>query len=533
MARVFICEQGHRWHVAADGSAASADAAPACPVCGEAHVTVTADAPVGSGAAGATTRAWSVAGAVAPAELPAVPGYEILAEVGRGGMGVVYQARHLLLKRLAALKMVLSGSHAGPEELTRFRIEAEAVARLQHPSIVQIYEVGEHLGRPYLALEFVEGGSLAERVARRPPAPDEAAALVRDLARAVHFAHQRGVVHRDLKPANILLTADGAPKITDFGLAKQLDAGPGQTNSGALLGTPSYMAPEQAGGRPQDVGPATDVYALGAVLYELLAGRPPFHGDTPLQTAGLVVSEEPTPPSRLRPGLARNLETICLKCLEKEPRRRYGSAAELADDLERHLQGDAILARPPGAVGRLLRWAGRQPAFAATLIAVGIFYLNHLVLLNVVHLPGEGGSWHRFVTGLALVWAAGAGLFQRLSRRPAWHTRAVFGWATMDVLLLTAMLVGGAGPRSPFVVGYLLLTAGAALRFRTALVWYVTAIGMASYAGVVVYTAVFAPSEMISPHMPFIFLLSLAVMGLTQHLLLRRLRAGSAGPSKP
>jgi serine/threonine protein kinase len=213
-----------------------------------------------------------------------VPGYEIMGELGRGGMGVVFKARQVRLERLVALKMIKAGAGAGPEQVARFRAEAEAVARLQHPNIVQIHEVGEHRGHPFFSLEFVEGGSLAQRIAGAPFAARAAAELVETLARAVHFAHERGIIHRDLKPSNVLLTPDGAPKITDFGLAKQLGDDAGQTLSGVILGTPSYMAPEQAGGRNQEIGPATDVYALGAILYELLTGRPPFRASSALDT---------------------------------------------------------------------------------------------------------------------------------------------------------------------------------------------------------------------------------------------------------
>ncbi len=304
-----------------------------------------------------------------------VPGYEILDVLGRGGMGVVYKARQLRLKRLVALKMILAGAHAGEAEVARFRAEAEAVARLQHPNIVQIHEVDEAAGRPFLALEFVDGGSLAGRLDGTPwPAP-RAAELVEALARAMHHAHQHGVVHRDLKPANVLMAADGQPKVTDFGLAKQLDSAQGQTRTGAILGTPSYMAPEQAGGRSKDIGPATDVYALGAILYELVTGRPPFVAETPLDTVLHVVSEEPVPPRRLNPKLPRDLETVCLKCLEKAPGKRYASALELAEDLGRFRDGEPIRARPVGVPGRAWRWCRRRPLVAgltALVLALGL-----------------------------------------------------------------------------------------------------------------------------------------------------------------
>ncbi len=301
----------------------------------------------------------------------AIPGYEVLGELGRGGMGVVYRARHARLNRVVALKMILS-AHARSEEVARFRAEAEAVARFQHPNIVQIYEVGEHQGRPFFSLELVEGGSLDRRVAGTPQPPAWAAGLVTTLASAMHVAHQRGIIHRDLKPGNVLLTADGTPKISDFGLAKQVnEQQPGQTHTGVILGTPSYMAPEQAHGRTKEVSPVTDVYALGAVLYELLTGRPPFKGATLLDTLEQVRSQEPVPPSRLQAKVPRDLETICLKCLQKEPRRRYASAAELAADLGRFLNGEPIQARPVGTWERGAKWAKRNPAMAL-LVAVSL-----------------------------------------------------------------------------------------------------------------------------------------------------------------
>jgi WD40 repeat protein len=307
----------------------------------------------------------------APGPLPDVPGYEVLGELGRGGMGVVYRARQKALNRVVALKMILSGAHAGPEERQRFLREAEAVARLQHPNIVQIHEVGEADGHPFFSLEFCPGGSLAARLNGTPLPPAQAAPLAEALARAVQAAHDAGVVHRDLKPANVLLMADGTPKVTDFGLAKKLDGEAGQTASGAILGTPSYMAPEQAAGESGKVGPPADVYALGAVLYESLTGRPPFKAATPVDTLLQVISQEPVPPGRLVARLPRDLETICLKCLHKEPHKRYASALALAGDLRRFREGRPITARPVGPWERGWKWARRRPA-AAGLLGLGV-----------------------------------------------------------------------------------------------------------------------------------------------------------------
>jgi len=278
--------------------------------------------------------------------LPKVTGYEILEVIGHGGMGVVYKARQLGLNRLVALKMILAGVNASPQDLARFRSEAEAVAQLQHPSILQIYEIGEQNGCPFLALEYVGGGSLAEHLNGTPVGPRQAAELVLALARAVHHAHEKGIVHRDLKPANVLLQPDGAPKIADFGLAKRVaEANTAHTQTGTILGSPSYMSPEQAAGHTDQIGPPTDVYALGVILYELLTGRPPFKGATILETIDQVREHDPVPPRFLQPKSPRDLETICLKCLEKSPRRRYATAADLAADLRGFLHDEPISAQ--------------------------------------------------------------------------------------------------------------------------------------------------------------------------------------------
>jgi WD40 repeat protein/tRNA A-37 threonylcarbamoyl transferase component Bud32 len=316
-------------------------------------------------------------GAPAPAATDgmAIPGYEILATLGRGGMGVVYKARQTKLGRIVALKMILSGAHAGEADLARFRTEAEAIARLQHPNIVQIHEVGEQGGMPYFSLEFCAGGSLEKKLGGTPLPPGEAAALVEALARAMQAAHEKGVIHRDLKPANVLLAEDGTPKITDFGLAKKLDEA-GQTHSGAIMGTPSYMAPEQAAGKSADIGSLADVYALGAILYECLTGRPPFKAATALDTIMQLVSDEPVPPTQLQRTTPRDLETICLKCLQKEPGKRYMLARELADDLRRFLSSEPIRARRVGQAERVAKWVVRNPVVAALLAAVVLSVLG-------------------------------------------------------------------------------------------------------------------------------------------------------------
>jgi serine/threonine-protein kinase len=322
-----------------------------------------------------------------PGAPASVAGYEILGVLGRGAMGVVYKAKQKGLNRLVALKMILAGGHASEREIARFRIEAEAVAQVHHPNIVQIYDIGEEDGKPYFSLEFVDGVSLHKKIDGTPQPPRQAAEFALQMARGMEAAHQKGVIHRDLKPANILVTKDGVAKVTDFGLAKRVEAESGQTHAGTVLGTPSYMPPEQAEGRNQQVGPLSDVYSLGAVLYEMLTGRPPFRGATMLDTLQLVRTQEPVPPSQFQPGLPVDLETICLKCLQKDPVRRYASAADLAEDLRRFLGGEPILARPVGSVERAVRWCRRNPRIAvltAAVVALVILWAGTSSVLAVI-----------------------------------------------------------------------------------------------------------------------------------------------------
>ncbi len=304
--------------------------------------------------------------------LPQIPGYEIIRVIEQGGMGVVYEARQKGLERRVAIKMI-SDVRLGPTQIQRFRSEAEASARLQHPNFVQIFEVGEVNGKPFFSMEFVEGGSLAQQLSTGRPDPQDAAELVSILAQAIQSAHAYGIVHRDLKPSNVLLTVAGVPKIADFGLVKRLDDDSGHTRTGEILGTPSYMAPEQAAGRKDLVGLATDVYALGAILYEMLTGQPPFRGETALDTLRQVMSEDPVNPTRFASGIPIDLEAICLKCLEKGPSARYLSAQDLDDDLRRFLNGQPVRARRSGRARKAWKWIRRHPQTATLAVALTMF----------------------------------------------------------------------------------------------------------------------------------------------------------------
>jgi WD40 repeat protein len=420
----------------------------------------------------------------------AVGGHEILEEIGRGGMGVVFKARHLRLGRTVALKMLLAGIFADGAERRRFRAEAAAVAQLHHPHIVQVYEVGEHddrtgVPRPYFTLEFLDGGSLADRVrgptaqgtedthpngsaaaaptSLSPVSPRQAAAWLEPLARAVHYAHTQGVIHRDLKPSNVLLTREGLPKICDFGIAKRLGpelAEDVRTRSGMLVGTVEYMPPEQAAGAA--AGPAADVYSLGAILYALLTGRPPYQADSVLETLMRLRNEEPVAPSRRRPGVPPDLETICLKCLEKDAARRYASAEALADDLRRFRTGEPVLARPVGAVERAAKWARRRPAVAGLLAAVAAVTLVGLGLV--------AWQWREAVyqRGLADENAAGEAQARRLAQER--EAREKQARREAERLLAGAILEQGAALCDRGEVGQGLL-------------WQARALGLALQAG--------------------------------------------------
>jgi serine/threonine-protein kinase len=344
-------------------------------------------------------------------QLPARFGaYELQQEIGRGGMGVVYRAEQASLGREVAVKMILRGQLASQADRERFEAEAQAAARLDHPGIVPVYEVGEIDGRPYFSMKHVGGTTLAQRLADGPLPPREAATILAKVARAIHFAHMRGVLHRDLKPSNILLDEHGQPHVTDFGLAKQISDGATLTKTGAVLGTPAYMAPEQAAGQRGQVGPHSDVYSLGVILYHMLTGRPPFQAASPGEMVLLVLEQDPVPPRMLNPKADRDLEMICLRCLQKPTDLRYASAAGLADDLEAYLNDESISARS-GRFAQVLAGLMRETHHAAVLENWGLLWMWHSLALlvacfatNTLELAGDADRLHYF-----LLWTAGLG----------------------------------------------------------------------------------------------------------------------------
>ncbi len=404
--------------------------------------------------------------------------YELLEEIGRGGMGVVYKARQKGLDRAVAIKMILASHLASDEHVRRFQAEAKAAARFRHPSIVHIHEVGRLHDQHYFTMEYIEGTSLAKRIDSTPVDLETAVRWVEEVARAVGKLHRQGVVHRDLKPSNILLDADEKPYVTDFGLVKVFEADSADTATGVIIGTPSYMAPEQAAARSSAVGPASDVYSLGAILYELLTGRPPFREDTPLETVMRVLVGEPPLPRTINRSIPQELELILLKCLAKASADRYPSAEELADDLERFRKRRTITAQPPHLWQRMARWVRREPAVASRLAVLGIFF----VIENTNYYFGQVvADFHAWMTVLQLVWLAGTFGFQQLLRSERWSIPARFVWGTFDSAMLLAVLLVADGVASSLVLLLPMLIVASGLWFRERFVWWITGSSIISY----------------------------------------------------
>jgi serine/threonine protein kinase len=429
--------------------------------------------------------------------------YEVLEEIARGGMGVVYKARQRGANRLVALKMILSGKLASADERERFLREAELAANLDHQHIVPIYEVAEFQGCPYFSMKLVEGQSLSHQIKAKKRAgsrhdPQTAAHLMTIIARAVQYAHERGFLHCDLKPSNILLDREGRPYVTDFGLAKRASEDSAVSLSGAIMGTPSYMAPEQASGLRKGLRPTTDVYGLGAIFYELLTARAPFRAESVPETVVAVLERDPIPPRELYPDVPKELETICLKCLEKSPQDRYASAAALADELDRFLQGEVIDATT--LIPRLRRWNRREPELVSRL--GGLLLVALIAQFNYYVISATPDFWHHYtIQGVLALWALSAVLFQTMLRA-GWHADQVrvfwsaadIGFLTVELKLFEQILTGSSSGaevhvETTLLVGYPLLIAASGLWWRVNLVWITTALAMAAYVGLYVEAA--------------------------------------------
>jgi eukaryotic-like serine/threonine-protein kinase len=464
--------------------------------------------------------------------------YLLEAELGRGGMGIVFQARQLDLQRTVALKMILHGPLASANEVDRFLKEARAVARMKHPHIVQVYDVGECSGQHYLAMELLEGTSLErllsqQRITKTLAPIDEAARFMVPLAQATHFLHQQGVLHRDLKPGNILLARpnDGSSakalsqwtaKIADFGLAKSLvgDDANG-TTSGMIIGTPTYMAPEQAESC-KSLTPAVDVYALGTILYELLTGQPPFHGPTSLDTIVMVLENEPPPPRKLRPDIPRQLESIVLKCLEKDPSKRYTSAEEFATDLERFLAGEPVKAQPLSVWRSFVHWTRREAALASH---VGALLLLSLVIQANYHLSRNVDlALHINVLLLLGIWILLSFVYQALLRHQIKPTKVACVWIATDVLIFSLVLMTRGADTGPLIIGYPVLVAISGLWFQTAVIWFAT---IATEIGLLSLLPYWHGWDYLkeNPHHPILVAIMIAVLGLVMVYQIERVRS--------
>jgi predicted Ser/Thr protein kinase len=448
--------------------------------------------------------------------------YHLEAELGRGGMGVVYRARQKDLRRCVALKMILGGPLASKEMIHRFQDEARAAACLNHPNIVAIYDAGQHNGQPYFAMQYIPGPSLAKALRQGAMSPETGARLVQTVARAVQHLHDNGIVHRDLKPSNILLDNQGQPYVTDFGLVKLLTGDSQRTSTGVIVGTPSYMAPEQASGRSRTVGPLSDIYSLGAILYEILTGKTPFQGETPLDTLVQVLESDPVAPRKVRPNIPVELEAICLRCLEKDPQQRYASADQLAQDLERFLKGEDVELRRISGGQRLWRWARREPGLASRLgmllVCCIIAVLNYHVMHNV---PFEV---HWRVLCVLVTWGLASVVYQRLMAWEKWSEHARFLWLATDVILFTAILWIDRALNSPLVIGYPLIVAGAGLWFRARLVWATSIVAILAYLFLLL-DWLGETQNLNGVHKHIIFLVGLVVLAFMLAFQVNRVRA--------
>ncbi|MFQ5589011.1 MAG: serine/threonine protein kinase, partial [Nitrospiria bacterium] len=447
--------------------------------------------------------------------------YKILGELGKGGMGIVYKGVQKDLDRLVSIKVILSNRLLAWKNVLRFRSEAKAAASVRHSNIVGIYETGKVLGQHYIAMEYIEGESLAKHNRSHRLSTKEAVRIVARVARAIAHLHEKNIVHLDLKPSNILIDTKGQPFVTDFGLARGLGGRGIGKDTEAISGTPCYMAPEQAKGDESEIGPLCDVYGLGAILYELLTGGPVFKNEDPFETLVKVIEEEPQPPRSIVPGLPKTIEKICLRCLEKDPEKRYASARELAEDLDRFLAGDVVESTATSLTDQLKCWIRKKPALAAHLIVLSFFAGIECLWFYVFEIRTP--EYHYTLITILSLWAISAVGFDRFLQNPAFKGTARLLWAGSDVLFLTAALLNNGGITSHLLILYPILLAASGLWFKIYLVWTVTGITLLSYGFLLGYAYFFRPEIEIFFDRHIIFLASLFSIGFLIALLVRRL----------
>ncbi|MEZ6144329.1 MAG: serine/threonine-protein kinase [Planctomycetaceae bacterium] len=446
--------------------------------------------------------------------------YELIREVGRGGMGIVYLARQKQLNAMVALKLVGRSQFASAEEVRRFYSEARAAAGLRHPNIVSVHDVGDCHGQHYLTMDFVGGGNLADRLQHGPLDPREAAELLLTVARAVEYLHRHKIVHRDLKPSNIMLDEESIPHVTDFGLAKVFEGDSRETASGTIIGTPAYMAPEQALGQSSHVLPQSDVYSLGSILYEMLTGQPPFAEDNPLDTLLQVIEATPDPMRRLNPHIPQDLEAICQHCLEKNPDDRFASAEALAAELDHFLKGEPVELPPRSLWDRAVRWTRREPAMASRL---GVLTVASTIIQMYYQLGGHRDlQQHLEVMGVMGLWIVLSFICMRLQWKEEWETFARFLWCTADAVCYTAVLclADADAPLGPVLIGYPVLIIGAGLWSQIRLVTFMTVVTTISYA----FLAWLRNGYATHWHYPVIFMASLIGTGFIVAYQVYRLR---------
>ncbi len=444
--------------------------------------------------------------------------YEILEEIDRGGMGVVYRARHLQLGRIVALKLIRSGELASAEEVERFLGEAEAAAALTHPGIVPIYEVGTLHGLVFYTMAYIDGSSLSELVARGGMDPTQAVRIVHKLCDALQYAHQQGVYHRDLKPANVLVNAEGQPVIIDFGLAKLAYRDQSLTTTGQILGTPAYMAPEQASGRNEDIGPAADIYSLGAILYCLCAGQPAFSGPTPFDVLIQVLERRPPAPSKLNKRVDRQLDHVCLRSLEKDPADRYASASELAADLQRLLSDQPIETAQESFMERIYHWWQREPILVAHVLGIGA---TTIIVAVAYVLRGEQTAHFRYRMLLLFAWLFASLVLQVCVHRVRWRQAAIVSWLTLDVTIFTTLIAFADQPRSMLLIGFPMMVVASSLFFQRRFVILTTAL---SAVGFVLLGWVFPEDDFVKWDFSAIFVCGLLVISLCMLAMIRRFR---------